>query len=178
MSRLSPERWASAPTFSDFLEAAVKNADLWSAMYRTARLPEGFVERAREIPGRWKLLVLAEDWCGDAVNVVPLLARLAEAVPSIELRVVGRDSNPDLMNAHLTGTARAIPVVIVYDESLDEVGWWGPRPRELQGWFDAEGRALEKPERYKRIRQWMARDRGRSTLEEILAIVEGAVLPR
>jgi len=177
MSQLSPERWAAALSFTGYLGTVVKNADLWSAFHRTARLPEGFAERAREIPGRWKLLVLAEDWCGDAVHVVPLLARLSEEVPSIEVRVVGRDANPDLMNAHLTGTARAIPVVIVYDEALEEVGWWGPRPRDLQAWFEGEGRAMEKGERYKRIRQWMARDRGRSTLHEVLTIMEGAVAP-
>ncbi len=178
MPALSPERWASALDFPAYLATVVKNAELWSAIYRTARVPEGFAERGREIPGRWRLLVLSEDWCGDAVNVVPMLARFCEEVPSIELRVVGRDANPDLMDAHLTGTARAIPVVIVYDDLLEEVGWWGPRPRELQEWFDAEGRAMEKGERYKQIRQWMARDRGRSTLDEILAIMEGAVLPR
>lgn len=178
MPQLSPERWAAAPDFPTYLGTVIKNAELWSALHRTARIPEGFAERAREIPGQWKLLVLAEDWCGDAVHVVPLLARFSEEVPSIELKVLGRDANPDLMDAHLTGTARAIPVVIVYDEGLEEVGWWGPRPRALQAWFDAEGRAMEKGERYKQIRQWMARDRGRSTLDEILSIMEGAVLPR
>jgi hypothetical protein len=53
--------------------------------------------------------VLSEDWCGDAVNSVPYLARLAELAPNLDLRVLARDENPDLMDAHLTRGSRSIP---------------------------------------------------------------------
>lgn len=174
MMDLTQDRWNAAPDFAAYLPTVQKYPELWAAMHRTSRVPEEMVSRALAIPGRWRLVALVEDWCGDAVNVVPILARLVEEVPSFELRLLGRDANPDLMNAHLTGTARAIPVVIVYDESLTEVGWWGPRPTELQDWFDREGRAMEKDARYKEIRRWHARDRGRTTLDEILRIAENA----
>ena len=38
----------------------------------------------------------------------------------------------------------------------------------------AEGLQLEKTERYKHVRQWYARDRGRTLLDEILRIAERA----
>ena len=43
------------------------------------------------------------------MNTVPYLARLAESVPNIDMRLLTRDENPDLMDAHLNGTSRSIP---------------------------------------------------------------------
>ena len=130
--------------------------------------------RLDAVAGRWYFLVMVEDWCGDAVNTVPLLARLAELVPSFDLRIVGRDASPDLMDAHLTAGTRSIPVVMALDGSFSECGWWGPRPTELQEWVVAEGVQLEKAERYRKVRTWYARDRGRTTLDEVLQILERA----
>jgi hypothetical protein len=149
-------RYEAALTFDEFLAAAQQNKELWATMYRLARVPQSFVDRVRALPGRRYLLVLNEDWCGDAVNTVPAVAKLASLAPDqLELRVLGRDANPDLMDAHLTGTSRSIPVIILLDEDYVERGWWGPRPSELQA--------------------WVVRDRGLSTLEEIVAMMERAI---
>jgi hypothetical protein len=126
---------------------------------------------AAGIPGTWHLLVLAEDWCGDAVHVLPYLARLEEMFPRFRLRILSRDEHPDLMDAHLTKGTRSIPVVMVLDEEFREVAWWGPRPRALQELFLQRIKPLPKPERFPLVRAWFARDRGRSTLNEILQLI-------
>jgi hypothetical protein len=92
------------------------------------------------------------------------------------LRVLRRDENPDLMDAHLTGGARAIPVVMLLDEQFVERGWWGSRPAELQSWLAGPGQSLSKEERYREVRRWYARDRGRSVVEEIVNAMERAAL--
>lgn len=167
---LTEDRFESAPTFPEYLESVVKNRELWHEVHWRARLTHEIVEEAQAVGSGWRLLALSEDWCGDAVNTLPVLARLAETV-GWDLRVVGRDANPDLMDAHLTnGRSRSIPVVIVYDEDLDEIGWWGPRPAEIQEWVLGDGLGMPSPERYKVIRGWYARDRGATTLREILAL--------
>lgn len=61
-----------------------------------------------------------------------------------------------------------IPVLILLDQNGSCRGWWGPRPRVLQTWFEAEGRPLPKEERYREIRKWYARDRGASIAQEIV----------
>lgn len=169
------ERFEAAQTLPEFIAGAEQNRALWQALYDRAQVEPAAVDAALALPSRRRLLVLLEDWCGDAVNVVPVLTRLAETVPErLELRVLGRDANPDLMDAHLSPTGgRAIPVVIVLDENDREIGWWGSRPAALQMWFEAEGRMLEKDERYRRIRAWYARDRGRSTVREVLSVAGG-----
>ncbi len=168
------ERWAGALPFERFLQSARSNVDLWHALHRRARVPPELLARAIALRTRWHLLVLSEDWCGDAVNTVPVVARLAELAGNLKLRILARDENPDLMDAHLTGTSRSIPVIMALDADFVEHGWWGPRPAQLQAWFLAVGRGLEKADRYREIRTWYARDGGVSTLSEVLALLEKA----
>ena len=126
------QRFESALPFTTFVERAQANVAFWRDAYRLARVPAEAVARLDAIPGYWHLLVMVEDWCGDAVNIVPMLAQLAELAPNVDLRVIGRDDNADLMDAHLTSGSRSIPVVMVLDEAYEERAWWGPRPSALQ----------------------------------------------
>lgn len=159
-------------TFEQFLPTAEKNADLWEKNWERADIPEAFLARVAALPER-KLLVLSADWCGDAANTVPIIARLAERAPSLDFRVLERDEHPELRDSHLTnGRSQSIPVVMVLDEQFRERGWWGPRPTALQEWVMTEGLALEPEERYKRVRRWYAQDRGTTTLDEVITALE------
>ena len=168
---MNAQRYAAALSIEDYVESTRKNTDFWRGVLRTARLPDDVAVRAGALTGTWYLLALSEDWCGDAVNTLPVVARLAEAIPDCELRILGRDANPDLMNAHLTNGTRSIPVVIAYDGTFEEIGWWGPRPSALQALFLEELRHLPKEERNKAVRTWYARDRGRTTVAEVLTLL-------
>ena len=168
------ERFNSGSTFDELLARPKINSDMWNAIYKRAALDADSMARARALHKPFNLLVLNEDWCGDSVNILPYVARLAESSSCIEMRIIGRDANRDLMEAHLTGHSRSIPVVIVYDENFRELGWWGPRPGPLQQWMLTDGLALPKPDRYPLIRAWYARDKGRTIVSEILSIIETA----
>jgi hypothetical protein len=172
------DRYRAALGFEAMLGSVVKNVELWAAMWRHARVDEDHVRRVTSLSGTWHLLVLSEDWCGDAVNTVPVVAMLAARCPNLDLRVLGRDANPDLMDAHLTGLSRSIPVIIVLDDAYVERGWWGPRPTVLQRWVSGQGQLLEKTSRYREARTWYARDRGRTTLEEVVSMLERAAVSR
>ncbi|MEM6326588.1 MAG: thioredoxin family protein [Bacteroidota bacterium] len=167
--------WAQGQTFEDFLPTAEKNAGLWSSTWERTHIPDDLQARADALLGDWKLLVLSADWCGDASNTVPVLARLAEQTDGLDLRLLERDDHLDLMDEHLTGgTARAIPVVLLLDASGGERAWWGPRPVDLQAWVKSEGMEMETDARYREVRKWYARDKGRTTLHEVLAMIEAA----
>lgn len=168
--------WQKAATYPEYLDAAEEFVELWTRNYERARLPEDLVARAEAVPGEWKLLVLTEDWCIDAVTTIPTLAAFAEAASNLDLRVLARDENLDLMDEHLTnGRSRSIPVVIVLDGQGNERGWWGPRPADLQAWYMGdEAQALDNDDRYRELRKWYSRDRGQTTIAEVLALVEKA----
>jgi thiol-disulfide isomerase/thioredoxin len=170
---VDPARYDAAPRFPAYLESVVKNADLWRGLYRTATVAPESVEQLRRFAEGWRFLVLSEDWCGDCVSLLPIIARLAEQA-GVELRVLGRDANPDLMDAHLTSGTRSIPVLMVLDADSRVRAWWGPRPAALQRWYRNEGLVLPKEERSRRKRAWYARDRGRTVVGEVLDTVERA----
>ncbi len=174
---IDPARVAAAPDLEAYIESTQKNAELWRAVYRTASVDPAAVENLDGMSGSWTLLVLSEDWCMDTVSTLPVIGRLAERV-GMDLRVLGRDANPDLMDTHLASGTRSIPVVMVLDESFVEWAWWGPRPATLQRWMLTEGRYQAKEDQNRRKRAWYARDRGRSTVREIIETVARAARRR
>ncbi len=168
------ERFLAGEALAELLVRPKPNGLLWDALYKRASVPASVVARGAKVRHPWHLLVLSEDWCGDSINTIPVIARLTEAVPLLDMRILGRDANPDLMDQHLTGVSRSIPVIMVLDKDYIESGWWGPRPRPLQQWVVEHGLALPKNERYREVRTWYARDRGETALSELLGIVESA----
>jgi hypothetical protein len=75
------------------------------------------------------------------------------------------------MNAYLTNATRSIPIAIAMDESFRELGHWGPRPAALQEWVLAHKKLMPSPQRYAYARKWYAKDKGETTLRELLAVV-------
>ncbi|HEX5386531.1 MAG TPA: thioredoxin family protein [Gemmatimonadales bacterium] len=165
-----PSLWNKALTYDGFVHASdLKHRGLWEGLHRLARIPDWALAAVPPDAGL-RLLVLVEDWCGDASNTVPVLARLAEAAPGVELRVLRRDEYPAVMDRYLTNGSRSIPVVIALDEHFRERGHWGPRPTMLQAWVMAQ-RAAGAPKEsiYPEVRRWYARDHGETTLDQVLA---------
>ena len=169
--------WNSGYTWDDYLEHEVaEHRDLWLGVYRRATTPVWALEALEDMGRKWRLLVIAEDWCGDASNLAPVFGRLARDSEWIDVRVVKRDEHPELMDMYLTNGSRSIPIVAIANEELQPLGRWGPRPAELQAFVIREKRKGDRPiaEIYKDTRRWYARDRGRTTLRELLKIMAEA----
>lgn len=78
-------------------------------------------------------LILTEHWCGDASQSLPALNAIAElSEGKIEMKLVYRDQNDELMNAFLTNGTKSIPKLIQLDEHFNVTGIWGPRPGVAQ----------------------------------------------
>jgi hypothetical protein len=167
-----PALWAGATPWPAFLRAGMEHYELWRGVYDHVLIPGWALEGFTASPAR-KLLVLAADWCGDASNTVPVLARLADLVPDMELRVLDRDANPDVMQRYLTDGTRSIPIAIALDREFHELGHWGSRPTALQEWVMANKKMIPSPRRYLYARKWYARDKGETTLREFLTAITG-----
>jgi hypothetical protein len=162
--------WSQALPYDAFVAASeLKHRGLWHGLHRLARIPAWALAAVPPDAGL-KLLVLAEDWCGDASNTIPILAKLSDLAPGIELRILRRDEHPDVMDQYLTNGARSIPVVIALDRDFRELGHWGPRPRLLQEWvLEERKKGTPKDQLYPEVRRWYARDAGETTLQEVLS---------
>ncbi len=73
------------------------------------------------LDGKYTWLVLTESWCGDAAPSIPVMNKIAEAMPNLELKLVYRDENVPLMEQFLTNGAMSIPKLIMIDSDSLEV---------------------------------------------------------
>jgi hypothetical protein len=106
------------------------NAVLMDEYDRDYQVSPGLLDAVTARPATtW--LVITEGWCGDAAFNVPLFHVLEKLAPEkVKLRLVLRDSNPALIDAHLTDGGRSVPKLIVLSEALKPLGFWGPRPAD------------------------------------------------
>jgi thioredoxin-like negative regulator of GroEL len=177
---ITRERFGQADTYDQFREEAKKHEALWRGIYEHMHLSEEVTSRLLELPGKRNVVVLAEDWCGDAASLVPILAKVADAAPDrIDLRVLSRDENLDVMDCFLSHGGRSIPVAIILDEDMQLLGWWGPRPAPAQAMFrqlirDFKAGVLKdkSADVFHPILKWYREDRGRHTIDEFLMILE------
>lgn len=180
MQTLTHGRFKKGLAYDDYRKLVQKHEGLWAGIYDHLEVPEDAALRAKELPGRRLVAVLAEDWCGDAASLVPVLAKLAAVAPEkIELRVLRRDENLDIMDRYLSHGGRSIPVAIVFDEDMHQLGWWGPRPAPAQALFREKLRAFRAglltdklEEVNKPVLRWYREDRGRHTIDEFLTVLE------
>lgn len=96
---------------------------------KTAEISEENIEAFKNISEKQTWLVITEPWCGDAAQTLPYLNKITQLSNNIDLKIVLRDDNPDLMNAFLTNGSLSIPKVIMLDENLNVLKTFGPRSK-------------------------------------------------
>jgi hypothetical protein len=74
-------------------------------------------------------LVIIESWCGDGANSLPIFNKIAESSEKIDLKIVLRNENPELIQAFLTNGSQAIPKLILLDKNFQLINNWGPRSK-------------------------------------------------
>jgi len=117
---VTPERFAQGLTFAAYLAQMRTNKERFEKHMAEALITPADREAIR---GRkLRILVITEDWCGDALVGFPALARLVDDAPNVEMRVFLRDANPDVMDQYLKrGLYRTIPVIVFFDEQMNEL---------------------------------------------------------
>ncbi|HEX4995535.1 MAG TPA: thioredoxin family protein [Methylomirabilota bacterium] len=117
---MTPERFAQGMTFAAYLAQMRTNKERFEKRMADSEITPADREAIR---GRkLKILVITEDWCGDALVGFPALARLVAGAPDVEMRVFLRDENPDVMDQYLKrGLYRTIPVFVFFDEQMSEL---------------------------------------------------------
>jgi Thioredoxin len=129
---ITPDFFFGGLAIQEYIEGMTKNRELFEANYRNFRLSEDELTTLRSTKGALHILVLTEDWCGDAIRYLPALARMAEATGDWDIRVFYRDAHPDLAGRWLKhGVRRAIPVLVFFDEEWNEHACFVEKPEPV-----------------------------------------------
>lgn len=162
----------------DLLQYSILNETRMKRLDKTISVSEAVSLQLKELEKEYSWLVIAEGWCGDAAQILPILNKMALATDKIDLRIVFRDENDDLMNYFLTNGARAIPKLIIVDKESGKVcNQWGPRPQgatDLIKNYKAQFGVVD-TEAKTQLQLWYLKDKGLSVQEELVEIMLSAV---
>ncbi|MCX2739638.1 thioredoxin family protein [Pontibacter anaerobius] len=136
-------------------------------------LEDELVQVMLSVQTRMTWVVLTEAWCGDAAQCVPAIVKIADASPLIDVKLLLRDENPEIMDAYLTHGGRSIPKLIALNpDTMEVLGSWGPRPEPAQQLF-FEMKAQDAPysEFAEKLHAWYAKDKSRTLQQEFKELI-------
>ncbi|WP_343328899.1 thioredoxin family protein [Polaribacter staleyi] len=139
---------------------------------KTIKISENTIAEIQEVKEPQTWLVIAEGWCGDAAQNLPVIAKIAEANKLIDLKLVLRDDNEDLMNLFLTNGGKAIPKLIALDKEHNVIDTWGPRPTvatQMVADYKAKHGALDADFKQD-LQVWYNKNKGQSVQDDFIKL--------
>jgi len=141
---------------------------------KTIKVNETVIEKVKAYSKKITWLVLTESWCGDAAQTMPVMNKLAILNPNINLQIIQRDQNLELMNRFLINGTLSIPKLIMIDnDTLEVLGEWGSRPTiaaKMVEDYKKENGTLT-PEFKEELQVWYNKDKGQNTIEDLVALL-------
>ncbi len=167
---------SSGEESAERIEATKINAQRIKRIYKTFSYSENTKNILANVTAKWDWILLMESWCGDGAQNGPIIAKIAELNPLINLKIILRDENEEIMNLHLTNGTKSIPKLICIDSNSKEIiGEWGPRPIVIQKMvkeYKANNPAVPHDEFVKNLHLWYSQDKGLSIEAEFVDLIE------
>lgn len=155
------------------LNYSMLNDRRMSRLDKTIKLTEETLEQVKKVDAPRTWLVLTEGWCGDAAQTLPIINKIANENDQIDLKIVLRDENEQLMDQFLTNGSKSIPKLIALDENNEVINSWGPRPsiatKMVQNYKEKHG-ALDADFK-KDLQIWYNKDKGNNTQTDLLELL-------
>lgn len=150
------------------------NETRMNRLEKTIEITPEVMQQLQNLEKDYLWLVIAEGWCGDAAQLLPIMHKMAEASPKVEMKIALRDENEDLMNLFLTNGSKSIPKLIVIEKTTNEViGDFGPRPtgaKQLILDYKEEHGVVDETAKIE-LQKWYLHDKGISTQNEIMELM-------
>ena len=162
-----PEQSDDLTNYSMLNDRRMKRLD------KTIKISEETIQEFQKVKQPQTWLVLTEGWCGDAAQSLPILNKIASDTANIDLKIVLRDENLDLMDLFLTNGGRSIPKLIALDKDNNVLDLWGPRPTiatKMVVAYKEKNRALD-PQFKQDLQVWYNKDKGKSVQEDFVNLV-------
>ena len=159
----------------ELLHYSKLNETRMNRLDKTIHVGKALEQALNSLHDHYYWLVIAEGWCGDAAQLLPIFNKMANATDKIELRILFRDENEALMNLFLTNGSRSIPKVLVLErETMHLRGTWGPRPEgatHLIKSYKQQYGVVDETAKTE-LQLWYLHDKGLSTQTELLNLMQ------
>ena len=129
---ITRDRFDQGLTYEQFKAQMTRNQERFERNERAFQIDPTDLAAFKNLPAPVNVLALAEDWCGDVVDNLPIVGRLAAESGTLNVRVFLRDQNLDLMDQFLKdGQYRSIPVFAFFDGDFNALGHFIERPESV-----------------------------------------------
>jgi hypothetical protein len=140
---ITKARFDQGMSYEAYKAQMTRNRERLEANEQAVALAAADLAYFQHLPQALNVVALAEDWCGDVINNLPVLGQLAAASGKLNVRVFLRDQNLDITDQYLKdGQFRSIPVFVFFDASFRELGHWIERPARIHEMLMAMRRDL------------------------------------
>jgi hypothetical protein len=144
-----------------------------SRIDKTYQPSEKIKEVVSKIENKQTWMILTESWCGDSAQNLPYIAKIADLNTNIDLKILYRDENLEIMDLYLTdGKSRSIPKLVIFNDNGEELFQWGPRPAELIDLVNQWKNEMPANEWKEKIHYWYAKDKGVSLENELTRLLD------
>jgi hypothetical protein len=172
---LAENKTTGANQSENYVEYTKLNFQRMQRIEKTVQLQPQLIDSLQNLSTTLYWVVLAEAWCGDVAQNLPIIAKMVDASPSIELCILLRDENPEIMDAYLTNGAKSIPQLICLKQTdLSETGQWGPRPKTVQEMVMEHKKDPKESysEFTKIVQMWYTKDKSITLQNEFMALLK------
>ena len=175
---LLAEGKSTGPEQSDYiLNYSKLNNSRMKRLDKTTKISDETAQEIQKLATPQTWLVLTEGWCGDAAQNLPVIHKMAELNKNINLKLVLRDENLELMDLFLTNGGRSIPKLIALDKDNNVIDTWGPRPTvatKMVEDYKAKHGSLDS--QFKEdLQVWYNKDKGLSTQEDFVSLIKSTL---
>lgn len=126
---MDASRWKQGLTLRDFVAQMGVDQEAMMRRLETVQLSKQERVAASALQRPLRVLVMTEDWCGDCLMSLPILARLTEVAPDMKARVFIRTRWPDLQAWFAANNITSIPIFGFLDEDFQLIGTWVERSK-------------------------------------------------
>ncbi|MCA9296033.1 MAG: thioredoxin family protein [Phycisphaerales bacterium] len=117
----------SALSYEAYLETDPDKALAWRRVYDQVHLSDDQRRLIGAFTRTMRVLCISGIWCGDCAQQGPLLQRIAEVNPCIDLRWIDRDANLDFAGLVAINAGLRVPMVLFLAEDYEPVSVMGDR---------------------------------------------------
>ncbi len=153
----------------NYIDYTKLNASRMRRIEKSVQFSDKELEPFKNVLEKQTWLVISETWCGDSAQIIPILNKISKCSSNIDLRLVFRDGNLELMDLFLTNNSRSIPKLILLNKDFEVLTTWGPRPQKAaemvahyklkHGTIDAEFKT--------ELQRWYNYDKGNEILNDL-----------
>jgi hypothetical protein len=128
---ITREQFNKGMTYAEAKQRMPRNLPNVERIEPMVKLADADLAPWRQLPEKVNALVLVIDPCPDVYTNLPILQQIADQTGKIDVRILMRDENKDLMAQYMNGPYESVPVIVFTDQAMNVRQVFIERPKSV-----------------------------------------------